>query len=199
MGRPRSGSHAVPTRERILDAAERAFGADGFGDTKLADVAAAAGIRRSSLLYHFGSKEDLHAAVVLRVFDALQSAFAQVVATPRPHDAQVVALVQAYLAFLERRPSFAGLVLRGLMDGRGPARELLQERLVPLLQFIEAYVEPHAPPGVPVRAALLQIGSDALVRASAGPLRDTLWGPSRSLALAKTLLIRHPGPLEEPS
>jgi AcrR family transcriptional regulator len=196
MGRPRTGSHAVPTRERILDAAERAFGADGFGDTKLADIASSAEIRRSSLLYHFPSKVELHAAVVVRVFDALQAAFAQVVAEPRPHDAQVVALVQAYLAFLERRPAFAGLVLRGLMDGRGPARELLQVRLVPLLQFIEAYVGPHAPPGVPVRAALLQIGSDALVRATAGPLRDTLWGPSQSLALAKTLLIRQVDPPE---
>ena len=53
MARPRLVSIKIPTRVRILSAAEARFGAAGFAEASLADIAADAGIRRASLLYHF--------------------------------------------------------------------------------------------------------------------------------------------------
>ncbi len=56
------------TREAILDAAERLFAERGFGETALRDVAAQAGVTRSLIHHHFGSKEGLWQEVVGRRF-----------------------------------------------------------------------------------------------------------------------------------
>ena len=56
MPRPKHNANAIPTEERILAAAEQIFGEQGFERSRLEDIAAVAGIRRPSLLYHFKSK-----------------------------------------------------------------------------------------------------------------------------------------------
>jgi AcrR family transcriptional regulator len=55
---------AQATRRRILDAAYELFYRKGFGRVGVDDVAAAAGITKRTLYYHFLSKDDLLAAVL---------------------------------------------------------------------------------------------------------------------------------------
>ena len=52
------------TRERILDAALDAFGTRGFDTTSLDDLAEHLGVRKQTILYHFGSKHDLFMAMI---------------------------------------------------------------------------------------------------------------------------------------
>jgi len=52
----------VPTRERILDAANRLFYAEGIGRVSVDAVAEKAGVTKRTLYYHFRSKDDLIAA-----------------------------------------------------------------------------------------------------------------------------------------
>ena len=54
------------TRERLLDAAEQLFGENGFDGTSMRALARAAGTGLSAANYHFGSKEALLTAVMLR-------------------------------------------------------------------------------------------------------------------------------------
>ena len=54
------------TRERLLDAAEELFGDHGLNGVSLRGVMAAAAANPSSVHYHFGSKDSLIEAVVLR-------------------------------------------------------------------------------------------------------------------------------------
>ena len=56
------------TKERILDAAERLFGEQGFLGTSLRRVTAQAGVNVAAVHYHFGSKEALLNAVMGRRF-----------------------------------------------------------------------------------------------------------------------------------
>ncbi len=51
------------TRRAILDAAEKVFTTSGYA-TSLAEIAAEAGVSKSGLLHHFGSRDDLVFAVV---------------------------------------------------------------------------------------------------------------------------------------
>jgi AcrR family transcriptional regulator len=56
----------VDTKDKILDTAERLFGDNGFGATSLRQIIAAAGVNLAAVHYHFGSKEELLDAVVVR-------------------------------------------------------------------------------------------------------------------------------------
>ena len=65
VARPAS-DRSQRTRERLLDAAERLFAERGFEGTSLRAVTQAAGASVSAAHYHFGSKEALLHATLLR-------------------------------------------------------------------------------------------------------------------------------------
>jgi TetR/AcrR family acrAB operon transcriptional repressor len=67
---------AAITREQLLDAAERVFREQGVARTSLAEVAAAAGVTRGAVYWHFKDKADLFTAMCERAtlpLDALLS------------------------------------------------------------------------------------------------------------------------------
>jgi AcrR family transcriptional regulator len=63
MGRI-AGVTAEQTRERLLQAAADVFGQRGYDGTRVADIAAAAGVSNGALYAHFGSKAELLVAAL---------------------------------------------------------------------------------------------------------------------------------------
>ena len=63
----RTKTEAAATREALLDAAEHAFRERGVARTSLAEVAAAAGMTRGAVYWHFRDKADLFEALCERV------------------------------------------------------------------------------------------------------------------------------------
>jgi AcrR family transcriptional regulator len=63
MGRV-AGATAAETRERLLRAAADAFARRGYDGTRVADIAAAAGVSNGALYAHFGSKAELLVAAL---------------------------------------------------------------------------------------------------------------------------------------
>ena len=197
MGRPRADANRVPTPERILSAAEHAFGAHPFADASLADIAATANVRRPSLLYHFPSKQALYVAVVDRLFKDVGVQMATAAGAGESATETIDGLFVAWIGFLRERPGFAPLVLRGIIDGQGPVRERLEQQLVPLLDHLEAFIRAAdaVPERIQVRAALLQIGTDSLVRAASGSLAGPLWGDVDGLRTVRQLFdLSEPDP-----
>jgi len=194
MARPRKDPSLPPTDVRILDAAEMAFARAGYSGTPLDTIADAVGIRSPSLLYHFDTKAMLYSAVIHRMFDALQESLWEVLAQTGPYEQRVLHLMEAYLTFIEQRPHFASIALREIIDGQGPVQQILSDQLVPLLDQIVEWIETTGagkrPPGVPVRGAVIQLCSDALLRAAAGPLQVPLWGPEpTTMTTCRKLLL----------
>ena len=132
MARPRTDHQLPETRDRLLDAALIQFAAGGFAGTRLDDIAEDAGLRRSSLLYHFPTKDHLYTAVVRRAFSALAAELEAAMAAPGSFPEQVANLERRYLDFVTARPEFATLILREILDGHGPGRGLLLDQVVPL-------------------------------------------------------------------
>lgn len=68
-------------REEILLAAARIFATNGYAETSLREICAAAGIQAASLYYHFTSKEELFATVhhlgITRVNNALDDTISE--------------------------------------------------------------------------------------------------------------------------
>lgn len=194
MGRPAASSIDVATPTRLLDAAEAAFGRAGYSGARLADIAREAGIRRPSLLYHFASKQALYAAVVERVFDDLGLALMRVMEGDERFEDRIHAMVDTFADFLARRPSLAPVLLREMLDGQGPGRSILMRRVVPLLDVVERFIRVHGD-GVmrrrlPVRAALMQVVANLLMRSAAGDLREPLWGPGdHAWEITRTILF----------
>ena len=54
------------TKSRILDAAEKLFGLNGFEATSLRDITAEAQVNLAAVNYHFQSKDSLIDAVIAR-------------------------------------------------------------------------------------------------------------------------------------
>ena len=194
MGRPLASAAAMATPERLLDAAEQAF-AQGYGAARLEDIAAAAGIRRPSLLYHFASKDSLYAAVVHRTFARLGAALMTAMAGRLAFAERVDAVVDTYASFLADNPAHAQILVRELVDARGPGREILLGEVVPLLDLIERFLRVEGlallRPGLPVRAAILQVASAIILRSASGALQQPLWGPiDHARALARLLLFK---------
>ncbi|MQA98440.1 MAG: TetR family transcriptional regulator [Streptosporangiales bacterium] len=63
MGRI-AGVTAAETRERLLQAAADVFAQRGYDGTRVADIAAAAGVSNGALYSHFGSKAELMVAAL---------------------------------------------------------------------------------------------------------------------------------------
>lgn len=63
----RARQQALETRDRILDAAELVFFANGVSHTSLEEVACAAGLTHGAIYWHFRNKGDLFAAMTDRV------------------------------------------------------------------------------------------------------------------------------------
>lgn len=62
----RKSEKSENTRKRLLDAARRVFERHGFFDTRVADIAAEAGVSHGSFYSHFVDKADAFKAVVLQ-------------------------------------------------------------------------------------------------------------------------------------
>ena len=111
------------SRELILDAAERLFAEQGYEKTSLSDVGQAAQVSRATPGYFFGSKAELHRAVLERCFEEVRRAVRQgrerALASGQTPDVILAAAVSDYFDFLAERPNFVKLIQReALREGR---------------------------------------------------------------------------------
>ncbi|WP_153112170.1 TetR family transcriptional regulator [Propionivibrio limicola] len=91
---------ALETRNAILDAAEIVFQEHGVSRTSLAEIAAAAGVTRGAIYWHFADKADLFDAMTQRVFGLMEEKLAELQADS--HENPVDLLRKLSFHFLER-------------------------------------------------------------------------------------------------
>jgi TetR/AcrR family transcriptional regulator len=91
------------TRALVIDAAERLFAERGFAATSMRDISAASGVSHPLIHHHFGSKEELYAAVKRRMVEGYARRFPEVArATNRP--LSVRAEMRRIMTYLTENP-----------------------------------------------------------------------------------------------
>lgn len=123
-----AGRRRLPRAERahqLLEVAEAVFADRGVQASSMTDIAAAAGVTKPVLYDHYGSKDRLIAAVVLRAGGVLADAVLAGVAGATSPEQQVAAGLRAYFSFIEeRRSGLHSLLTEGMLPGSAAAAAL---------------------------------------------------------------------------
>jgi TetR/AcrR family transcriptional regulator len=130
----------VDTRGRILDAALGSFASRGYEATSLDALASGLGVRKQTILYHFGTKDALLDAVIDRSAAELSDALERALAKAGPGFQRVEALVKTVFRLAARRPELLGL-LREVSRLGPPATSRLMDALDPLIERARAFLE----------------------------------------------------------
>jgi AcrR family transcriptional regulator len=138
VGRPKQ---PIP-REHLLDAAREAFAVAGFAGASMRDVAERAGVRKTSLFYHFGSKEGLYHEVLDRAVSELLGYIGGALQGTGGFVARIDRLGSRVVEYLGTHPGAARLLVREMIDlgpyAAGPGRAAIEATLDTTASFLEA-------------------------------------------------------------
>jgi AcrR family transcriptional regulator len=127
---PRAADAAVPRpyhhgnlRITLLEAAESVLAEHGVQGLTLREVARAAGVSHAAPYHHFGSLNELLAAVAQRGFEALSAAMAEAVNVPDTRE-RLLRVTQAYVACALAQPQRFRLMFGPMLAGKAEHPEL---------------------------------------------------------------------------
>jgi AcrR family transcriptional regulator len=181
MGRV-AGVTAAETRERLLRAAADVFAERGYDGTRVADIAAAAGVSNGALYAHFASKADL-------LTDALRTHGRNLLAemfAADPGRPVVEALLLTGRQLARRRDAGGYLIVEALVAARRdedvarPMREYIAERagwLAGLMRLAQAggELDPALSPDALAHFCLLLAMGSALVTPDLHAIGEEAW------------------------
>lgn len=106
----KKGQNPDETRAAILDAAEAVFAERGFAAASMNEIALAAGVTKSLIHHHYGSKQALWEQMKAAHFQQLAAAQAETIS--RPGDARqfVREAFTVYFRFLQKNPRLLRLM-----------------------------------------------------------------------------------------
>jgi AcrR family transcriptional regulator len=126
-------------RNRILQAAIRAYGRHGYEKTTVADIARRAGVGKATIYYHFRGKDHIFEAAVEREIEAFFAELQRAVDAAGETEARFRVLLKTALAQLKRRRYLARLAdaePSNLSELTQPLLRGMYERLIQLLASI---------------------------------------------------------------
>jgi TetR/AcrR family transcriptional regulator len=137
----RSAVVAEETRELILQAAEIEFANRGFARARLEDIAEPVGITRAAIIYHFGDKRALYAAVLEATFKALAERIRAALEADAPHAERVERLIGAWVDYAAERPTLARLFIREVADSPRELAPEIRDLVDPMFSLVTEGIE----------------------------------------------------------
>ena len=128
-------------RDRLLEEATRLFAEKGFDGSSLQEIAAAVGVSKPSLLYHFPSKEDLRRRVLEAVLARWNDVMPRLLLAATSSHGQFDGVFGEMVAFFSSEPDRARLLLREALDRPHEVRRLMREHVRPWIEATSAYIQ----------------------------------------------------------
>jgi TetR/AcrR family transcriptional regulator len=171
VARPAANPARPDSRSRLLTAARAEFAARGFAGASVDRIAARARLNKAMIYYHFEGKEGLYRAVLREVFAAVGERALPLRDASTPPVARMRAFIAAFVDEVTRRPDFAQVMLREIVEsGRHlDARTVETMFVVPgtFLAILEQGVaQGHFRPVHPLLAYFSTIGPVVMTLAS---------------------------------
>jgi AcrR family transcriptional regulator len=163
------------TRQRILDAASSAFAAAGFSGARVDEIARRAGVNKALLYYHVGNKQALYTAVLMRNFDRVEAALADVMKSGGSARDRLTAVIATVTRTMQKYPDHPRIVLRELASAGGHLEPAVLARMMRVLGSVRHLLSDGVRSGEfratePVMTHLTMIGASLILNAVA-PLR----------------------------
>lgn len=132
------------TRQKLFEATVQLIAEQGFSATTVDEIAERAGVAKGTVYYNFASKSELFTELLQHGVGLLTADFREAVAGRQPKDA-MAALVRAQLAYIQRYPAFAQLLLsemwRTQRDWQQTLLLLREEAISVIAQTLQAGVD----------------------------------------------------------
>jgi len=163
------------TRQRILDAASSVFAADGFGGARVDEIARRAGVNKALLYYHVGNKQALYTAVLMRNFDRVEAALAEVMTSGGSARDRLTAVIATVTRTMQTYPDHPRIVLRELASAGDHLQPEVLDRMLRVVEIVRGLLADGVRNGEfratePVMTHLTMIGASLILNAVA-PLR----------------------------
>jgi AcrR family transcriptional regulator len=161
-GRARQ-QRGVRTEHAIIDATVTLLATRGIHGTSLDAVAEAVGVAKSSILWHFGSKEGLLLRVAEEVFEAVAKGRVQEILALESFEARLEATWRMFAETVRDAPALRRLVLHLIfesVEGRPELRERLQHLYRGMRELFEAGLRGVLPdPAQRKRASVIAVAT----------------------------------------
>ncbi len=184
MRRPRQQTtdRASASRETILDGAFQTFAKNGYRDTAMDDIAAAAEISKGGIYFHFPTKESIFRELMRTTAAKLIAKVESAVAVERDPISKAEVALRTVLEVFAGHRTMARLFFEAGGAGRGFQTELnaMHDRFARLIQsYLDAAVADGAIPPIDTR------------------ITSVAWFGALDEVVAQWLLASRPGPLED--
>jgi AcrR family transcriptional regulator len=119
----------LETRQRVIVLTKDLIAEHGYAEVTLDQIAAVASVSKSSLLWHFGSKEALLAEAAISLFQEIESALEPAGLAGKTQAERLDDLFARVADYYTRNPETKGVVLTLLFSGSAPqsVREYIRE------------------------------------------------------------------------
>jgi AcrR family transcriptional regulator len=164
---------ATDVRTRILEEATRLFASRGYDGTSIQEIALAVGITRPTLVYHYGSKEQLRNEVLGTMLSRWREELPRVLAAATTGSDRFHSALAALISWFRADPHRAALLVREMLDRPEAMVELFRAHLQPWTSLITDYIrrgqaEGRVREGVDPEAYVLQILNTVIATVATG-------------------------------
>ncbi len=129
------------TREKILEVAEEHFAEKGFFGARVDEIADSANINKRMLYAHFGNKEGLYTATLMKTYERLAEFEKQFIIKGIDPIASIRNIVLTSFRFLSQNPNFVRMLLwENLNMAKAVPRDELARLKAPSLEYMREQI-----------------------------------------------------------
>jgi TetR/AcrR family transcriptional regulator len=128
----------LPSREKILLAAQKEFAARGYSGARMEAIARGAAVNKAMLFYYFASKENLYRTVLMGVFSDFFSEVGRVFSQKLTPALFLEKFPEIYIRFIARHPDLVRIMVFDLIHNPGNVTAAMAEIIHKEMSF-----QPH--------------------------------------------------------